>query len=130
MTKEKAQLTALMATTKTIHGVKVWPITQGHKIWLIDIRKNKILTKSQEDEFSQAELAFAFTHDPRDLQKIVGKSADNKIKDFLISTPIATLRALSVYSSDQLLIYIKTLATPKKPTAQASRKPAARARKR
>lgn len=130
MTKEKAQLTAVMAITKTIHGVKVWPVTQGHIIWLREIRKNKILNGKPEDDFAMAEICFAFTQDPLPLQRITGQAATKRVNELLISSPVATLRALFTYAAEQLDIYIKTLASPKKLPAQASRKPAARARKR
>lgn len=130
MTKEKAQLASVMAQPKTIHGVKVWPVTQGHIIWLRETRKNKILNGKDEDDFAMAEICFAFTQDPLPLQRITGQAATKRVNDLLISSPVATLRALFTYAAEQLDIYIKTLAAPKKLPAQASRKPVARVRKR
>lgn len=130
MTKEKAQLASVMAQPKTIHGVKVWPVTQGHIIWLRETRKNKILNGKEEDDFTMAEICFAFTQDPLPLQRITGQAATKRVNDLLISSPVATLRALFTYAAEQLDIYIKTLAAPKKLPAQASRKPVARVRKR
>lgn len=130
MTKEKAQLAAVMAQPKTLHGVKVWPVTQGHIIWLRETRKNKILNGKPEDDFAMAEICFAFTQDPLQLQRITGQSATKRVNELLLSSPVATLRALFTYAAEQLDIYIKTLASPKKAPAQESRKPAARARKR
>lgn len=130
MTKEKAQLASVMAQPKTIHGVKVWPVTQGHIIWLRETLKNKILNGKDEDDFAMAEICFAFTQDPLPLQRITGQAATKRVNDLLISSPVATLRALFTYAAEQLDIYIKTLAAPKKLPAQASRKPVARVRKR
>jgi len=130
MTKEKAQIAAVMATPKTIHGVKVWPVTQGHLTWLRSTRKNKILNGKDEDDFSMAEICFAFTQDPLPLQRITGQAATKRVNDLLVSTPVRTLKALFVYAAEQLDIYIQTLTSPKKQPAQVSRKPAARARKR
>mgnify|MGYP000166720174 CR=1 FL=1 len=130
MTTEKAQLAAVMAQPKTIHGVKVWPVTQGHIIWLRETRKNKILNGKEEDDFAMAEICFAFTQDPLPLQRITGQVAAKRINELLIASPVSTLRALFTYAAEQLDIYIKTLVSPKKLPAQASRKPAARARKR
>lgn len=130
MTTQKAQLAAVMAQPKTIHGIKVWPVTPGHIIWLRETRKNKVLNGKPEDDFAMGEICFAFTQDPLPLQRITGQVATKRVNELLIATPVATLRALFVYAAEQLDIYLKTLASPKKLPAQASRKPAARARKR
>jgi len=130
MKTETAQIKSVVATTKTVSGVKVWPVTQGHIIWLRDTRKNKIMTGKAEDDQSMAEICFAFTKDPLVLQRIIGQSATKQVNELLIGTPVATLSALFNYAAEQLDIYIKTLTTPKKATAEVNRKPAARARKR
>ena len=125
-----AQKKSLLATTKTVAGHTVHTIAYGHVVWLRDTRKNKIITQCKEDDFSMAELCFAFTQDPITLQGIVGAKATKAINNLLLSSSPATLGSLFNHAAEQLSIYAKTLTTPKKATAAVSRKPAARRRKR
>jgi len=130
ITLERAQSASVTATTKTIAGHKVWPVTHGHIIWLRDIRKNKIICGKAEDDFAMAEICYAFTQAPLPLQRIVGTKAKTAVETLLIESTPAALISLFTYASEQLEIYLKTLTAPKKQPAEASRKPAARVRKR
>jgi len=127
---ETAQKKSLLATTKTVAGHTVHTIAYGHVVWLRDTRKNKIITQGKEDDYSMAEICFAFTQDPLALQGIIGAKATKAVNDLLLSSSPATLASLFVHAAEQLTIYAKTLTTPKKAPAQESRKPAARRRKR
>jgi hypothetical protein len=125
-----AQRKSLVATTKTIAGHTVYSIAYGHIVWLRDTRKNKVVTSGKEDDFSMAEVCFAFTQDPLVLQGITGAKATKLVNDLLLSSAINTLEDLFNHAAEQLVIYAKTLSTPKKSPAAASRKPAVRPRKR
>ena len=130
MKTEIAQKKSLLATTKTVAGHKVHSIAYGHILWLRDVRKNKILTKSVEDDFAMAEICFAFTQDPLALQSFTGAKATKSVNDLLLSSSPATLESLFNHATEQITIYCKTLTSPKKAQAQANRKPVARRRKR
>lgn len=130
ITLAQAQSSSAMATTKTVAGIKVYPVAYGHIYWLRDLRKNKILAGKDENDFAMAEICFAFTNDALSLQRLTGAPVTKRINDLLMGNSVATLSSLFEYAAEQLSIHIKTLVSPKKPTAQVSRKPAARVRKR
>ena len=122
MKSETAQSRSVTDTSKTIHGVKVWPLAYGHRSWLIT-RKNKVvLGKDDVDDFHIAEFCFAFTKDPLALQSVKGASATKQVNDLLFSSSEAKLRALLKHAFEQVEIYQKTLVAPKKPQAATGRK--------
>lgn len=129
MTIERAQKESVTATTKTIAGIKVWPISYGHITWLRE-RKNLLLTKGQASDASLAEICFAFTKDPVALQSVKGPAAIKAVNEMFLRTPISTMNSLFVYASDQIAIYLKTITSPKKAPERQSRKTASRAKKR
>ena len=130
MKSNTAQKKSLIATTKTIAGHTVYSVAYGHVVWLRDIRKNKIITKSAEDDFSMAEICFAFTKDPLALQSFTGAKATKEINDLLLSSSPATLGSLFNHAAEQLEIYCSTLTTQKKTGQSVKKKPIPRARKR
>lgn len=130
MTTDRAQVSSVMSGTKIVGGHKVYPITYGHIYWLNDIRKNKILQGKDENDFSMAEICFAFTQDSLSLQRLTGANATKRINALLMGSTATQLTSLFTYAAEQITIHIQTLISPKKAQAQVSRKPAARVRKR
>lgn len=129
MTPDAARRKSLTSVTKTVAGLKVWPVAYGHVLWLRDTRKNKILTRGDADDFSVAEICFAFTQDPLALQSITGAKATKAVNDMLLSGSISDLNKLFEHATEQLTIYAKTLPVAKKTPAAPRRANAARSRR-
>jgi len=125
--------TTAYATPQTVSGHKVWPCAYGHIHWLTE-RKNPVMTqKGKVDDYSLAEICFAFTSDPKSLQSIKGPMAKAKVTTFLMESTSRSLVALWTHASKEIEAYFSTMVVPKKATAQAlprKRKPATRAQKR
>lgn len=120
------------ATTQTVSGHKVWPCAYGHIHWLTE-RKNPVMTrKGNVDDYSLAEICFAFTTDPKSLQSIKGAIAKARVTTFLMESTSKSLVALWTHASKEIESYFASMVVPKKAPAQAAknRKPATRARKR
>ena len=105
------------ATPQTVASHKVYPCTYGHIHWLTE-RKNPLMTqKGNVDDYSLAEICFAFTTDPKSLQNMESTSR--------------TLVALWTHASKEIENYFSSMTVPKKAPGQAlkKRKPATRAQK-
>lgn len=132
----KRKMTTARAQTSSINSVAIdskddtlYPGTLGHIRWLLD-RGNKTLSTGKMDINSVGEICFAYSTDPEGLQKFKGPRAKAVLDKFMIRMTPDRFSRLQAHAETELMKYIKTLTTPKKPTAQVSRKPAARARKR
>jgi hypothetical protein len=131
MTTARAQALSVVSKPSEIDGDTLYPGTRGHIIWLRDERKNKLFHKPKEmTDFDSAEILFAYSTNPEKLQSIKGQAATAIIKKFSINLTHDREKRLSDHADEQLEKYIRTLTSPKKQPAQASRKPVARARKR
>jgi hypothetical protein len=120
------------ATPQIVSGHKVYPCTYGHIHWLTE-RKNPLMTqKGNVDDYSLAEICFAFTTDPKSLQNVKGAQAKARVTTFLMESTSKVLVALWTHASKEIENYFASMTVPKKVPAQAikKRKPATRARKR
>jgi hypothetical protein len=88
--------------------------------------------KGNVDDYSLAEICFAFTTDPKSLQNIKGTQAKARVTTFLMESTSRSLVALWTHASKEIENYFSSMTVPKKVPGQAikKRKPATRARKR
>ena len=123
MTPETARQKSAHYVTKTVRGVKVWPVAYGHVSWLRE-RKNKAMAaRVGLSDYDLAELSFAFTKSPIELQNFKGAKAKKAVNDFLLASSMETLTALYNHAIEQLVIFVQTLPTAKKKTTGSTRSP-------
>ena len=94
--------------------------TYGHIKWLTE-RKNKTLLTGTVDMDSVAEICFAYTTDPEELQKFKGPKAKAAIDRFMLKMQPADFLKIQGHAERELLKYVETSTVPKKSLAVKSR---------
>jgi hypothetical protein len=112
--KQNSKSLSVIASTKEIEGIKVWPVSFGAIIWLRDVRKNKLLHGESPTEIDLAEVCFAFANNPLELSSMTKATIDKGVNDLLYGNSVKTLSALMTYCNNQLLDHINSIVVPKK----------------